>query len=513
MGLARSAPAAPILLDREEELVRGNTTKDLFLASGKVSLYQGLGLLLAFCLQAFLSRSSGAAALGGFTLFVAWLTILSALTIPGLESTLVYFLPRYGADPESRRRVVFVSLLITGAVSTMAAGVILSAGGRGLVWIGLPAGARIAFAFSVIVFSIGKLLDAVFLGMGDAQLIGFFNGMRTLLRLLFCLPVLFYPKATGPILFGAILCEGTLTAILRYRKMRSRYPELRRLGQAESPGAVLQRRAIVANALPMCGINVIDTVSPFLDKAILGVIGSLDMVGIYRVSESLASLNTLFVAPFIAFWPHISRLFGAGRLEELREAYRNVNLLIIALMIPFSLVLVEMSDFALSLFGKGFAHQGRAVLLILAFGSAVDAIAGPAGAVLRMTSHSRVSLAINLFLLVLYAGLGVLLTRRYGLVGAALARTTMLVMGNAANLVANYLLLRIFPYTLKHASLLGCGVAILAARYLCLGSNCTTEAHSVIAMAEAAAFAGCAALILREQTRQAIKLMRNALAA
>ena len=82
-------------------------------------------------------------------------------------------------------------------------------------------------------------------------------------------------------------------------------------------------------ALPMFGISIVDSLYPFLDKAILGAMLPLECVAIYRVAESVASLNSVFVSPFIAFWPYISKLYSEERLDELRDAYRSINLIIV----------------------------------------------------------------------------------------------------------------------------------------------------------------------------------------
>src|SRR5579872_3138802 len=145
-----------------------NIAKKIFLSSGKVFFFQAVGLLLSFGFQAFLSRTCGAGGLGGYTLFVSWLGILSVLTVPGLESTLVYFLPRYENDSRCRRQAVQACVLIVGAISTFLAFVLVAAGDKPLIWVGLPSKARLSFAFSIILFSLGKLLDSAFLGMRNA---------------------------------------------------------------------------------------------------------------------------------------------------------------------------------------------------------------------------------------------------------------------------------------------------------------------------------------------------------
>ena len=486
---------------------------NLFRSSGMVFLFQVLGIVAGFFLQAFLSRTCGAAGLGGYTLFVSWLGILSILTVPGLEGTLVYYLPRYERDGGSRRKVVRVSLLTAGAISSISALALLAGGGRAFIWAGLPSSARVPFAFSILVFSLGRLLDSVFLGMKDASAAGYFNVIRTILRVFFCLPIFLLPRAWWILLFCAVAAESCITLLLRYRGIRENYLKLLGQGSVTGRETRLSGRMILMTALPMFGISIVDSLYPFLDKAILGAMLPLECVGIYGVAESVASLNSVFVSPFIAFWPYISKLYSEERLDELRDAYRSINLIIVVFMIPLTLILLEMSGYILSLFGNAFALRGRTALLILALGCVVDAVTGPAGAVLRMTRHSRLSLLINMLLLVAYIALSFMLVGKYGLLGIAAAKAAVMVMGNGANVIANYLLLRTFPYTWKHGLLLAFGMVLFAVSLLLPGSGSGIETHCAVALAEAAAFLGFAFIILGAQRKRMLEQFRSLLPA
>jgi len=480
-------------------LTTTSITKSIFVSSGRVFLYQGLGLLLGFGFQAFISNTCGATGVGAFTLFVSWLGILSLLTVPGLEATLVYFLPRYEEDPASRRYLVQLCLGIVGCTALLTALVLLGAGDSLFRWVGLPGMARVPFAFSIIVFSFGKLLDSVFLGMKDAPAIGYYNSVRTIIRFILCLPVFFFPASSWRILFFSVACEGAITLYFKLIKIRGEFPGVLQGNELSFKKVETKHSSIRPIVISMFGISIVDNLYPFMDKAILGVILSLEFVGIYRISESLASLVSLFVSPFIVFWPFISKLYAEDRLDELRDAYRNINLVIIAMMIPFLLILVEGADFGLSLFGAAFVHHGRAVFLVLTLGYVVDAVAGPAGSVLKMTRYSRLSFLINMVLLAIYVVLGFLFTTKYGLIGAALAKTTVMVLGNVTNVIANRLLLGIFPYSYQHAWLIGTGVGILAIRSFFPNHQLTTTAHGLVALAETTVFCIIVFLVLGKQ--------------
>ena len=474
-------------------------TQKVLLSSGKVFLYQGLGLVLSFLLQIFLAHAAGPAGLGSFTLFVSWLGIVSVLTVPGLEGAAAYVLPRCGQDGERRRKALGFFLMVAASLSLLAALAILLGGAGPFARTGLPPVARIPFAFAVVVFSLGKLLDAVFLAMGDAPLMGFYNVLSTLLRFAYCLPVFFWPRQVLALLVLAVTLECATTLVLRTRDVRRNYPEFARFGRDWFASPAPERWAMFAIALPMFGIGLIDRLWPILDKVLLGAMATVEGVGIYKVSDSIASLCSIFVSPFIAFWPYISKLFSEDRLEELRTAYRTITLVIFVALIPFVLVLFEYSRFALSLFGPAFAQHGEGMVLCLALGFMFDALAGPAGAMLNMTKHFKLALLINTTSLALYVGLSYVLTRHFGLMGMALAKMLLMILANVACLAANRAFLGLFPYTWKHAWLLLTGLLILAARSLLPAFDPRAALHLPIALAETAIFLGAAFLLLRPQ--------------
>jgi len=439
---------------------RSGVTGSILRSSGMMFVYQGLVIVLGFALQVMLARKAGTEVLGGYTLLVTWLGILAVVTVPGVEATLVYFLPRLDRDPAAQRKLLRFSLAMVALLSA-AAGTLVLSGWSGLLGrIGLPAQARVPLSMAVVLFSLGKLQDAVFLGRMATPLIGLYNVVRALLRLLFCLPVIWFPQRAWDLVFQAVVVECLLTLALRQWRIRRGWPE----ATADAGALGLQVRGILAILAPMFGISIIDTLFPFLDKALLGAMLPLALLGVYRVAESIASLNTIFVSPFMAFWPYISKLYQEDRLEELREAYSTITLLILALMVPAMLVLVECGGAVLGLFGADVARDGIWVLLILASASFVDAMAGPAGAVLKMTRHSRLSFWINMALLGLYLVLSFLWTRAYGILGAACAKAAVTILGNLANITANRLLLGISPYHAVHGVLLTVGGLILLAR-------------------------------------------------
>lgn len=312
------------------------------------------------------------------------------------------------------------------------------------------------------------------------------------------------PGHTWAILFGAVTLECGITTAMKFHRVARKFHGLLIGAEAGTPNPDIDGRRIAAVLVPMFGIGIIDTLSPFMDKAILGGLLPLALLGIYRVAESLASMNTVFVSPFMVFWPYISKLYNENRIDELQDAYRNITLLIVTLMVPLMLILLDGSRYILGWFGPQIAASGNTIFLVLVFGSFVDALAGPAGAVLKMTKHPRLSFFINMLLLVVYVGLSMVLIRRYGLIGAAVAKTATLVLGNLVNVSANRFLVGLFPYNWNHLLLLGAGAVAFGLRSL-LAGNCAVLKVRIAALCmELILFTGVALVLLRKPLRKVL---------
>lgn len=358
---------------------------------------------------------------------------------------------------------------------------------------------KVAPVCALFAFSLGKLLDAVFLGMKDADRAPFYNVIRILLRILLCIPVYLHAGDPIRVVALAIAVETLITAAFRWMGVHRRYPGLLRIRREPDRTGMISFTALFRNAAPMCGTGLVAAFEPYLDKAILSTLVSLSEVGIYRAAANFAQLNTIFVAPFVAFWPYISKLYREERLDELRHAYKTITLIITAVMLPFMLMLVELSNVGLSLFGKELPHQGTPILVILAVGTMIDALVGPADAVLRMTRHATLSLVINFVMLAVFIGLCFPLVARYGILGAAIAKSATMIMANLVSTAANYFCVHIFPFTTRHAALVASAVAIFALRHALPLSSSTTGFAILIALAQAALFLALAAIILRKQ--------------
>ena len=158
---------------------------------------------------------------------------------------------------------------------------------------------------------------------------------------------------------------------------------------------------------------------------------------------SVASRISRFV-PFgltavnLAISPMVARLWSEGRHTELQRIVTLAAAGIILTTLPVSLACALFADPLLGLFGGEFT-EARGALVVLVVGRTFGAFSGPTSLLLSMTGHQLLVVKVLGVSAVIDIALHVVLLPRFGILGAAAATTTTLVVWN---LVLAYFVLR-----------------------------------------------------------------------
>jgi O-antigen/teichoic acid export membrane protein len=145
-------------------------------------------------------------------------------------------------------------------------------------------------------------------------------------------------------------------------------------------------------------------------------------IGIYQVVSQLSLLIPIIMSGFSAiFAPMIADLHHRRKYSKLQEIYTISTKWGLYLGIPFILITVMMPmDLLLTIFGKPYT-AGSNALIILMFGQFINLATGAVGWLLMMTGNQKQWLLITFSLFVVSMALGIVLTPRLGLEGAAIA--------------------------------------------------------------------------------------------
>jgi O-antigen/teichoic acid export membrane protein len=195
----------------------------------------------------------------------------------------------------------------------------------------------------------------------------------------------------------------------------------------ERPQRPYFRRQVLIRLRPfligMSGTSVVLLLVTQLDKAILSRMLPLAMFGYYTLAWSAASNLLRFVTPVQqAFFPQLAGAIAGDDQVRLAALYHRMTQILIVLTAPLALLVVAFSRQALYVWTGDAATAARTapVLVLLMLGTLLNALMYPAYTAQVAAGWTRLLFTFTLFAALLLAPALVILTMRYGTVGAAM---------------------------------------------------------------------------------------------
>ena len=183
-------------------------------------------------------------------------------------------------------------------------------------------------------------------------------------------------------------------------------------------------RKITAFALPM----LLAQASLFGLFRINGIIGgaylTASQLGHYQAASRVATFGTFGLNSVAAIIrPVMASMHDDGRMDELRGMYRTGARWVWYLTLPIALVTIFKAPSAMAAFGKSFVEGSDAVtaLRLLMAGRISQAAIGNAGSLIAMSGYQWLSAGNNILMAVVNIVLCVILTKRRGIIGLAMA--------------------------------------------------------------------------------------------
>ncbi|MFH1025704.1 MAG: flippase [Nitrospirota bacterium] len=212
-------------------------------------------------------------------------------------------------------------------------------------------------------------------------------------------------------------------------------------------------------------VNTFLFIFAWCDLIILGILRSTGEVGVYFAAKKTAlSLNLLLISLNSIFTPLISHLYSGNARDHLHDAFKTSTQWILIFGLPIFLVILFTSKELLSLFGAAFV-EGQTCLIILALGQLFNLSAGSVGYLLMMTGYQRLMLVNVIVLVIIAIPLSVVLVSRYGILGAAYANASSIIIANILALAEVNILLRLNPFNMRYVRILLAGVITAVSLY------------------------------------------------
>lgn len=231
---------------------------------------------------------------------------------------------------------------------------------------------------------------------------------------------------------------------------------------------------MVRFSFPQAGASLLGIQTLGLGIIILKSAGTNAEVGLFAIALSLQGPGNVFLGGIVNIWaPVVSDLYERGEIARLDALYKTVSRWVVTFSFPVFVALILEGDLFVRIFAgpraPALLESGAAVVVaVLALGNFFYTATRPTGYVISMTGRPGVNLINSVVGVVLYAGLGLWLVPRHGVLAMAWIDAGVTATINSARVVQAWVLVGVQPFGRSFlkpvkASLAG-GAALLAWR-------------------------------------------------
>lgn len=191
--------------------------------------------------------------------------------------------------------------------------------------------------------------------------------------------------------------------------------------------------------LPLWGSSILFALIQQFDVIVVGTLLGPTEAGAYFAAQKTASLlGLVMIAGGMVAAPMMAASFHAGRMDELQRLCRLLAAAIAVSTLAGLVMMALLGNLLLSIFDPAYI-SAFSVLMVLSFGFAVDAMAGPSAYLMQMTKLEWTYLRVMAIVYALVIALQITFVPRYGILAAAAASAFGVVIWN---ILAVYLLRR-----------------------------------------------------------------------
>ena len=192
---------------------------------------------------------------------------------------------------------------------------------------------------------------------------------------------------------------------------------------------------------PLMFVTILQTFMHWMDILMLGYFTDATTVGLYHPAARTAGLLQALLLSFISIYaPMMAQFHREGDRKKMADTYKLVSRWLLMCAIPISAIFIIFPGKVMLLFGPEYLPSAK-ILGILTGATFIQAIFGAAGPTLSMSGHTKLVLWNTIGAFALNFGLNIFLIPNYGIIGAAIATlTSLIVVGFARTIEVSVIL-------------------------------------------------------------------------
>ena len=400
--------------------------------AGIAFVIQVMGAGLGYLLQVFLARVMGHGEYGFYTYILAWASIAGVICNLGMPVAVLRFIPQYMTKGDWGRfqgvirgssRFTFV---ISIGMSLLATIVALSLNYSSRLE---PITPILLGIWTVPLLASENLQRSLF--RGGKQMVyayGPSNVLRPLLLMGIAIAILIWQRTQ--ILTSQTLLIITIASYVILISVQQLLIYKGLLTQGERVKPIYEIRAWLRVSLPLLLIVGFVIILYQTDILMIGALLEPAQVGIYNAATKTSYLTSFVYTAIEAIAaPTIASLYAAGDRAQMQKIVTTMAHLVFWPTIAITVFIITFSNQILGMFGSEFL-AAKWSLTILVLGQLVNAATGPVGYMLDLTGHQDQSARVRCCTTVVNITLNYILIPKFGIMGAAIATSTALVLDN-----------------------------------------------------------------------------------
>ena len=237
---------------------------------------------------------------------------------------------------------------------------------------------------------------------------------------------------------------------------------------------------------PLMFVTILQTFMHWMDILMLGYFTDATTVGLYHPAARTAGLLQALLLSFISIYaPMMAQFHREGDRKKMDDTYKLVSRWLLMCAIPISAIFIIFPGKVMLLFGPEYLPSAK-ILVILTGATFIQAIFGAAGPTLSMSGHTKLVLWNTIGAFALNFGLNIFLIPNYGIIGAAIATLTSLIVVGFARTIEVSVILKMNFFDRKVIKPIFAGIAVFTG--LLLIKDFIMPFHTLITLLSAGIF-------------------------
>jgi O-antigen/teichoic acid export membrane protein len=229
-------------------------------------------------------------------------------------------------------------------------------------------------------------------------------------------------------------------------------------------------RDLLNYSLPIMFMSILGTVLHWTDVIMLGYFTDSATVGVYHPAVRTAGIIRIILLSFAGIYgPLMAEMYVKKQNVEMNHLFKLVTRWITTFSFPFAILILLFPKKIMLIFGNQFL-QGYPILMILVSAAFVQAVFGIGGITLNMTGFPKMNLLNTFIACGLNIGINFYLIPTMGGMGAATATLITLSFIAFIQIIQNWKLLQLTPWSPKLVKPIIAGIVAFGAGYLVKGS-------------------------------------------